>query len=157
MANVCGNHFTESFLYDYAKKNNMCDADGGTSPQQILDIFNSVTGVPASVKNTKSVEELVPYIEKGQGVIIAVEPYKYNSPLYGEYDPNNPAGHALFLASVERDIKTNKITKYGVIDSNGRTPKGSVFWVDAGVLDDAYRTYGGSSSGVSIVTNNIIH
>lgn len=155
ISNVCGNHFTVDDMLNYALPRKLCSETGGTKPSDRANIIEGMTGVPVDVVQKGSLEELVPYVENGQGVIIAIEPRLYMSEWYGDFDPTDPKGHAVVLASVIRDTKTNKITKYVVIDSNGENPGvgEAVQYVEPSVLQNAFRFKGGLAN----ITRNIIH
>ncbi|MCR5048167.1 MAG: hypothetical protein K6A37_04310 [Saccharofermentans sp.] len=153
VANICGNNFTENVMFAHAKAKGLCSNDGGTTPAGRSQLITSMTGVPTDVVHVKNLEDLVPYVESGKGVIIPVEASIYKSDWYGNYNPQEPKGHAIVLASVVRDAKTNEIIKYVVIDSNGRTPSEACQHVDPKVLQTAFRVRGGAAN----VTKNIIY
>lgn len=99
----------------------------------------------------RSLETLAEYVEKGHGVIIAVQAGKDG------YNPDNryfgaEGGHAIVLNSVERDLQTGAITAYYVIDSNGTDPASAGIRIPAEALEYAYMVRGCRAN----VTTNII-
>lgn len=146
--NMAGNSFTETDMAKYAKDKGLCTEDGGTSANDRASIISGMSGIPVDVVQVNSVEDLVSYVENGQGVIIGVEASLYNPEWYGDFDPNDPGGHAMLLSSVIRDPNTNEILKYVVIDSNGDDAQSACRLVDPVTLQRAF-SYWGSTADVS--------
>ena len=150
--NMGGNHFTETDVVGYAKDRGLCNGSGGTSPYSRSAIINGMSGIPVDTVSVGSISDLVGYIENVQGVIIAVEASLYKPEWYGDYDPNEPKGHAMVLSSVVRDPNTNEILKYVVIDSNGANAQEACQLVDPEALQRAFSVRGAMAN----VTKNIL-
>ena len=143
--NLAGNHFSENDIAKYAKGKGLCDKDGGTNANNRASIITGMSGIPVDIVQGKSINDLVSYVENGQGVMIGVEASLYKPEWYGEYDPNDPGGHSMLLASVIRDPNTNNIMKYVVIDSNGNDPRDACQLVDPAVLQRAFSFWGSTA------------
>lgn len=150
--NMGGNHFTETDVARYAKVKGLCTETGGTSPQSRSSIISGMSGIPVDSVQVGSISDLVGFVENGQGVIIGVEASLYKPEWYGDYDPNDPKGHAMVLSSVVRDPNTNEILKYVVIDSNGANAQKACQLVDPATLQRAFSIRGAEAN----VTRNIL-
>lgn len=150
--NMGGNRFNETDVARYAKDRGLCNDSGGTSPQSRSSIISGMSDIPVDTVQVSSINDLVGYIENGQGVIIGVEASLYKPEWYGDYDSNDPKGHAMVLSSIVRDPNTNEILKYVVIDSNGTNAQEACQLVDPASLQRAFSMRG----AVANVTRNIL-
>lgn len=150
--NMGGNRFNETDVARYAKDRGLCNDSGGTSPQSRSAIISGMSDIPVDTVQVSSINDLVGYIENGQGVIIGVEASLYKPEWYGDYDSNDPKGHAMVLSSIVRDPNTNEILKYVVIDSNGTNAQEACQLVDPATLQRAFSMRG----AVANVTRNIL-
>ena len=150
--NITGCGYREDDIIAYAKKHRKCSRSGGTTPNDWNDIIKKMGGISSKTGRVNNLVELVPEIEAGKGVIIGIVPSMINENWYGPYDPNG-GRHAIVLASVIRDEKTNEIKKYVIIDSNGDTPETACQYIDVQDLQDAFE----AADCCVNVTNEVLH
>lgn len=148
--NIAGYSYNENDVVDYAMEKGFCTEDGGTSANHRKQIIEGMGKILMKNIVGEPLQTIASYVEQGKGVILAVEA-SYLNPKW--YDPMVPGGHAITLASVVRDTKTNEIVKYVIIDSNGKTPEEACQFVEPKVLEKAFEKLG----AIANVTTEILH
>lgn len=151
--NIAGYQYNEDDVVVYAMKNKLCTESGGTSARHRKQIIEGMAKVSMTTTVGTSLQDIASLVEQGKGVILAIEASYVNPEWYGPYDPMQPSGHAVTLASVVRDAKTNEIVKYVIIDSNGRNPEEARQFVEPKVLEKAFGALGAEAN----ITNEILH
>jgi hypothetical protein len=153
-----GANASEKSMISYATTNGLCstgkspERNGGTSPAQLVALLQGFAGLNAKNEYGKSLEELTTAVEKGQGVVVGVNPSIFNPKWYGEYNPNDNGGHWVVLESIVRDASSNKILGYVILDSNGDSSRTACQTIKAALLEDAYYMDGADS----VITTDII-
>lgn len=144
--NKAGGNTNEHDIVAFAWNNGFCDNDGFTTANTIADILTT-SGVPSTNTSGTRLQNLAEQVERGRGVIIAVNARRFDPSLYRQ-----SGGHAVVLESVIRDAQTNEILEYVVVDSNRTNSVDAVRRVDAHQLERAF----GDLGNQSISTNNVI-
>lgn len=144
--NKAGGNTNEHDIVAFAWNNGFCDNDGFTTANTIADILTT-SGIPSTNTSGTQLHNLAEQVEQGRGVIIAVNARRFDPSLYRQ-----SGGHAVVLESVIRDVQTNEILEYVVVDSNRTDSVDAVRRVSANRLERAF----GDLGNQSISTNNII-
>lgn len=150
--NMLGLNIDEKRVVEYAVRHGLCTPEGFTSPDNWVKILRGVGGIEATAKRRVPLKDLASEVEKGKGVIIGVSATRFNRDMYGKPRWRKNDGHAIALISTVREKTTGKILQYVVVDSNNMDPVTAVHFVDAKVLEKAYKKF----HSLSVVTEQIL-
>ena len=140
--NIAGYRYSEDDVVLYAIEHGFCTATGRTTARNRNHIIEGMGNIHMSAHSMQRLEKVARLVEEGHGVIIGVDASLLNEKWYGPYDPAEPKGHAITLASVIRDAHTNEIVKYVIIDSNGPTHEKAYQEIDPMTLKRAFYALG---------------